>query len=198
MVLSLQFKKMDISHEESSLQSPNVCSQSHSLLKKVGNLARHIPDPHTPVWVPGLDYPVQYVVRQTRSMTARLKEVENTNTNLCLVVSIPLKIIRMSALLPPVSMIQKKCLKPLDFYLPDDIFQKLKLQKLQEVQKRRDVFATSNVTKCDNGKQQIEDVCQYEDIYIVNKTVHSLTIYSTHVKNVNHINRVCIQLLQTG
>ena len=191
MVLSLQFR-MEISHEESSLQSPDVCSQSHSLLKKVGNLARHIPDPHTPVWVPGLDYPVQYVVRQTRSMTARLKEVENTNTNLCLVVSIPLKIIRMPTLLPPVSMIQKKCLKPLDFYLPDDVFQKLKLHKLQEVQKRRDVFATSNVTKCND--KQTEDVCQYEDIYNVNTTVHSSTLYSTHVKNVNHISQVCMQI----
>ena len=39
---------------------------------QVGSLVRELSDPHMPVWIEGEQYPVQYLVRQTRSMSARL------------------------------------------------------------------------------------------------------------------------------
>ena len=35
----------------------------------MADLVKSSPDPHSPIWLPGMDYPVQYCVRQTRSMS---------------------------------------------------------------------------------------------------------------------------------
>ena len=61
------------------------------------------------------------------------------------IVSIPLKGLcccaqrRMAetSLFPPVSQLSAQCLKPLDFFLPDEIFQMEKLEKLKEVEMRK-------------------------------------------------------------
>lgn len=37
--------------------------------KGLADVIRNNPDPHSPIWLPGLDYPAQYCVRQTRSMS---------------------------------------------------------------------------------------------------------------------------------
>ena len=66
------------------------CSNTHKykeneLLKQSGALVRkNLQDPHSPIWLSNCMYPAQYVVRQTRSMTALQQD------SLSLVVSIPL------------------------------------------------------------------------------------------------------------
>jgi len=45
-------------------------------LSQAGNLVRDSCDPHTPIWVPGLSYPAQYCIRQTRSLSQKL-QVDN-------------------------------------------------------------------------------------------------------------------------
>lgn len=123
-------------------------SSSVTFQKKIGQLARlsQHTDPHVPVWVPGLNYPVQYVVRQTRSMMASNKTDNHNNSNnnedLKLVVSISLsKVVRTSCsqlwsrvILPDVNKL-RQLLKPLDFDLPDKTFLQLKLDKLKEIDK---------------------------------------------------------------
>ena len=42
-------------------------------LSQAGNLVRDSCDPHTPIWVPGLSYPAQYCIRQTRSLSQKLQ-----------------------------------------------------------------------------------------------------------------------------
>ena len=42
-----------------------------------------------------------------------------------------------TSLFPPVSQLSAQCLKPLDFFLPDEIFQMEKLEKLKEVEMRK-------------------------------------------------------------
>jgi len=42
-------------------------------LSQAGNLVRDSCDPHTPIWVPGLPYPAQYCIRQTRSLSQKLQ-----------------------------------------------------------------------------------------------------------------------------
>ena len=42
-------------------------------LSQAGNLVRDSRDPHTPIWVPGLSYPAQYCIRQTRSLSQKLQ-----------------------------------------------------------------------------------------------------------------------------
>lgn len=37
--------------------------------KGLADLVRNSPDPHSPIWLPAFNYPVQYCVRQTRSMS---------------------------------------------------------------------------------------------------------------------------------
>ena len=48
------------------------------LLSKAGSLVRDSQDPHTPIWVPGLSYPAQYCIRQTRSLSQKL-QVDNVD-----------------------------------------------------------------------------------------------------------------------
>ena len=48
------------------------------LLRKAGTLVRDSQDPHTPIWVPGLSYPAQYCIRQTRSLSQKL-QVDNVD-----------------------------------------------------------------------------------------------------------------------
>ena len=48
------------------------------LLRKAGALVRDSQDPHTPIWVPGLSYPAQYCIRQTRSLSQKL-QVDNVD-----------------------------------------------------------------------------------------------------------------------
>ena len=45
--------------------------KENELLKQSGTLVRkNLQDPHSPIWLSDCMYPAQYVVRQTRSMTA--------------------------------------------------------------------------------------------------------------------------------
>ena len=110
---------------------------SSQLHKKIGALAREatFSDPHTPVWVSGLCYPVQYMVRQTRSMVSRGYPIpDSCHGNIKLIVSIPLMKLAsyprltITGTFPPPAV-----LNPLDFFLPDKIFQKEKLEKLREI-----------------------------------------------------------------
>ena len=50
------------------------CRQVSS--KGLANVVRNNPDPHSPIWLPGLDYPVQYCVRHTRSMSQMIAPFE--------------------------------------------------------------------------------------------------------------------------
>ncbi len=121
------------------------------LHKTIGLLARQssLSDPHTPVWVPGLGYPVQYVVRQTRSMSSQSDDGCRGNDTIQLIVSIPLSNLPLQtpptpggeSLLPAASTI-KGLLKPLDFFLPDNIFLKEKLTKLKEVERLKKTIST--------------------------------------------------------
>ena len=47
-------------------------------LSQAGSLVRDSSDPHTPIWVPGLSYPAQYCIRQTRSLSQKL-QVDNVD-----------------------------------------------------------------------------------------------------------------------
>lgn len=99
------------------------------ILKQAGKLVRHSTCPHVPIWVEGADYPAQYLIRQTRSMTARLTTLDKQ----VLLVSIPLNLISITK---PVLLLPKlhTPVEELDFFLPDDIFLHHKLQKLQDIQ----------------------------------------------------------------
>lgn len=44
-------------------------SRRASTSKGLADIVRNSPDPHSPIWLPALNYPVQYCVRQTRSMS---------------------------------------------------------------------------------------------------------------------------------
>ena len=101
-----------------------------SALKQAGQLVRHSQSPHVPIWVDGMNYPAQYLIRQTRSMTARLAALNN------LVVSIPRHLISLEK--PILPKLSKSAVKTLDFFLPDnDVFLHLKLQKLKDIQHER-------------------------------------------------------------
>lgn len=142
----------------SSLPSLDCIKKSSVAFQKtIGQLARQsqCTDPHVPVWVPGLSYPVQYVVRQTRSMASNRidnnnssNNNDNNNNDFKLVVSIRLsQVVRTTcsvgassshswshAILPDVNNL-RQLLKPLDFFLPDKTFLELKLDKLKEIDK---------------------------------------------------------------
>ena len=125
--------------------SPPQQASSGNLLRQVGQLVRTTSTPHTPIWITGANYPAQYLIRQTRSMTARFTTMEQT-----LVISIPLNKIVLPTrrqLLPVLSL----PVKTLDFYLPDKIFLKLKLQKLKQIEESQKTI--SQVTPQD--KEQI-------------------------------------------
>ena len=42
------------------------------------DLVKSSSDPHAPIWLPGMDYPVQYCVRQTRSMSQSLYQCRDS------------------------------------------------------------------------------------------------------------------------
>lgn len=119
--------------EERPHCSPPHQTSSGNLLREVGQLVRTTSTPHTPIWITGANYPAQYLIRQTRSMTARFTTMEQT-----LVISIPLNKIVLPTrrrLLPVLSL----PVETLDFYLPDKIFLKLKLQKLKQVEESQKI-----------------------------------------------------------
>ena len=45
-----------------------------AVLSQASSLVRRSLDPHSPIWIEGLSYPAQYLVRQTRSMSARQEQ----------------------------------------------------------------------------------------------------------------------------
>lgn len=53
-------------------QSRTDYKQEMMVLSQAGSLVRDSEDPHSPIWLKGLDYPAQYLVRQTRSMSAKI------------------------------------------------------------------------------------------------------------------------------
>ena len=54
-------------------QNRNGYNQEMKVLRLVGSLVRDSEDPYSPIWRErGMDYPVQYLVRQTRSMSTRM------------------------------------------------------------------------------------------------------------------------------
>lgn len=139
-----------------STPTTSLPSKPLDLQKKIGVLARQsrLSDPHTPVWVSGLCYPVQYVVRQTRSMVS--KGSDGCHGDEQLMVSVPLNKLSLLTQTPsvptqtpsvpiqtssvptqafkwPSVMLVKKLIKPLDFFLPDEIFLTKKLEKLREI-----------------------------------------------------------------
>lgn len=124
----------------------------HDILKTAGHLVRQSTTPHAPIWVPGAEYPAQYLVRQTRSMTTRYNTlVDDTQEEpVCpvLLVSIPRHVIVLKR--PRLPALTR--MDTLDFFLPDSNFLQLKLEKLKSVQakegdsiiKVRDVSHTKN------------------------------------------------------
>ena len=67
--------------------------KENELLKQSGTLVRkNLQDPHSPIWLSDCMYPAQYVVRQTRSMTAlqQHQDLDKRQDSLSLIVSIPL------------------------------------------------------------------------------------------------------------
>jgi len=46
--------------------------QEMKVLGQAGSLVRGSEDPHSPIWLEGVGYPAQYLVRQTRSMSAKM------------------------------------------------------------------------------------------------------------------------------
>lgn len=118
-------------------QAPPVSSTT--LMKRIGHLARSrvVTSPHEPVWIEGMDLPVQDVMRHTRSMTSKLEDSRGAtptpNGRGSLTVSISLDRVKLcnrrERLFPPIQNI------PLDhsfFFLPDKDFQTLKFLKLKE------------------------------------------------------------------
>ena len=53
-------------------QSRTDYKQEMMVLSQAGSLVRDSEDPHSPIWLKGSDYPAQYLVRQTRSMSAKI------------------------------------------------------------------------------------------------------------------------------
>ena len=53
-------------------QSITDYKQEMKVLSQAGSLVRDSEDPHSPIWLKGFDYPAQYLVRQTRSMSAKI------------------------------------------------------------------------------------------------------------------------------
>lgn len=133
-------------------------SRRDNLLKQTGSLVRSgLGDPHSPIWIEGLEYPAQYVVRQTRSMTAlqlrgEREHLHSTSSSqeplerqqqTPLVVSYPHQMLgtvqlRSRKVLPcPSLSVLQRCQQVSDFYLPDEIFQGMKLHKLQARQESK-------------------------------------------------------------
>ena len=48
--------------------------KQHAAISQAGSLVRCSQDPHSPIWMEGMEYPAQYLVRQTRSMSAKLSD----------------------------------------------------------------------------------------------------------------------------
>ena len=57
-----------------SVEDQSVTEYKHEMkiLSQAGSLVRESEDPHSPIWLKGFDYPAQYLVRQTRSMSAKI------------------------------------------------------------------------------------------------------------------------------
>ncbi|XP_019853726.1 PREDICTED: uncharacterized protein LOC100634943 [Amphimedon queenslandica] len=119
-----------------SSDSVKVPSSCEELLKEAGRLVRSSTSPHSPLWLDGLDYPAQYVVRQTRSMTSRFETPPLSPPPHSLVVSIPRHLVGLCSVSRPLQLPNN--IERIDFYLPDDRFLELKLQKLQEIQKENE------------------------------------------------------------
>ena len=111
---------------EESIGSVKVSSSCKDLLKEAGRLVRSSTSPHSPLWLDGLDYPAQYVVRQTRSMTSRFEAPPHP-----LIVSIPRHLVEVGSVSRLLQLPNN--IEMIDFYLPDDRFLELKFQKLQEI-----------------------------------------------------------------
>lgn len=157
--------------EETSHYSPLQQTSSGNLLRQVGQLVRTTSTPHTPIWITGANYPAQYLIRQTRSMTARFTTIEHT-----LVISIPLNKIVLPTrrqLLPVLSL----PVETLDFYLPDKIFLKLKLQKLKQIEESQKIISQRRVTPQDE-----ERVC-----YPVNVSSQSDTSSKSNTINLKYM-----------
>ncbi len=150
-------------------------SSSLQLHKRIGVLVRQASDPHTPIWVSGFDYPVQYIVRQTRSMVSKPSDLilDSCHDNMEFIVSIPL--IKLSSCPRGTPLLPSRPIRipllpslvnipQLDFFLPDRIFQKEKLKKLQTIEQSlsnnrptqrrlitKDYSKNSTVNHSDNG-----------------------------------------------
>ena len=57
-----------------SVEDQSLTEYKHEMkiLSQAGSLVRDSEDPHSPIWLKGFDYPAQYLVRQTRSMSAKI------------------------------------------------------------------------------------------------------------------------------
>ena len=115
-----------------SSESGKINSSPRELLKEAGRLVRSSTSPHSPLWLDGLDYPAQYVVRQTRSMTSRYEAPPLSPPPESLIVSIPRHLVELCSFSRLLQL--PKNIETIDFYLPDDRFLELKLQKLREIQ----------------------------------------------------------------
>lgn len=151
------------------------------LMKQAGSLVRQSHDPHSPIWIEGLTYPAQYLVRQTRSMTSQHKDSPSETLDRqkfledslpaeeekfhrdSLVVRIPLVYLhpekdadlpsrkeasctshwetslnaRVISFPSMTDVVRQKGSNVLDFYLPDKLFQNLKLRKLQAANQKK-------------------------------------------------------------
>lgn len=65
-----------------SVEDQSVTEYKHEMkiLSQAGSLVRESEDPHSPIWLKGFDYPAQYLVRQTRSMSAKISS-QSSNTD---------------------------------------------------------------------------------------------------------------------
>ena len=120
-----------------------VPTNSTTLMKKIGNLARSrvVTSPHEPIWIEGMDLPVQDVIRHTRSMTSKLEHRGDTTKIIATPTCDRRDSLTMSRYLDKVKPRQKNLFPSIKnialdyspFCLPDKEFQTLKLLKLREV-----------------------------------------------------------------
>lgn len=146
---------------ESSSKMTN--SSQQELLKEAGRLVRSSVSPHSPLWLEGFDYPAQYLVRHTRSMTSRFASPEAPPPPPCpLVVSVPLHSVTLSPSFRLPRLPSNASLQVMDFCLPDDdSFLALKLRKLKKIEQERE----------EKRKEQNETL-QQETGMITNKKKH--------------------------
>lgn len=141
--------------------SKMTSSSQQELLKEAGRLVRSSVSPHSPLWLEGFDYPAQYLVRHTRSMTSRFASPEPPPPP-PLVVSVPLHSVTLSPSFRLPRLPSNASLQVMDFCLPDDdSFLALKLRKLKKIEQERE----------EKRKEQNETL-QQETGMITNKEKH--------------------------